>query len=260
MIDHYCPRLAQFVCRTPTLRKPNKAHIQFNEYDMTFSLLALGRLNIKTARAGSIPRISSIVQICSSFLDPLSTVEDLYIERQFLHEEFDIEENTLWLQLLVPFTAVKNLYLSKDFVPGTTIALQELIGGRITEVLPSLQNTFVDGHEPLDLPGKHWAVCCRTTALRPLYDHFYRGRACPERGGGGTGPHIVMYSDAARLASSLGPGWLQIMKAQVEPAAREIRWTSSFSMTLLDVISVFLKAYIVILALLFGEIRRCLFG
>ena len=39
---------------------------------------------------------------------------------------------------------MKNLYLSKEFVPGIAATLQELIGGRIKEVLPSLQNIFVE--------------------------------------------------------------------------------------------------------------------
>ena len=35
-------------------------------------------------------------------------------------------------------------YLSDKFAPGITAALQELIGGKIAEVLPSLQNIFVE--------------------------------------------------------------------------------------------------------------------
>ena len=57
----------------------------------------------------------------------------------------DAIENSLWLELLHPFPAVKNLYLSKDFAPGIAAALQEIVG---TEVLPSLQNIFVEGLEP----------------------------------------------------------------------------------------------------------------
>ena len=57
----------------------------------------------------------------------------------------DAIENTQWLELLLPFPAVKNLYLSKDFAPGIAAALQEIVG---TEVLPCLQNIFVDGLEP----------------------------------------------------------------------------------------------------------------
>jgi len=43
---------------------------------------------------------------------------------------------------------VKSLYLSREFAPGIGAALQELVGDRITEMLPSLQNIFVDGLEP----------------------------------------------------------------------------------------------------------------
>jgi hypothetical protein len=60
----------------------------------------------------------------------------------------DAIENTLWLQLFLPFTAVKNLYLSEEFAPGIAATLQELVGGRVTEVLPSLENIFVKGLEP----------------------------------------------------------------------------------------------------------------
>jgi hypothetical protein len=84
-------------------------------------------------------------------LPPSSPVKDLYIEHQYsqLVWENDAIENTQWLQLLLPFTAVKNLYLPEEFAPGIAAALQELVGARITEVLPGLQNIFVEGLEPL---------------------------------------------------------------------------------------------------------------
>ena len=83
-------------------------------------------------------------------MHPLSTVEDLYIERQhnqLVWSKYTIG-NILWLELLLPYTAVKNLYLSKEFGPDVAAALQELVGARITDVLPSLQNIFVEDLEP----------------------------------------------------------------------------------------------------------------
>jgi|SRR6266404_3246367 len=73
--------------------------------------------------------------------------EVLYIEHEYsrLVWKNDAIENTLWLELLLPFPAVKNLYLSKDFAPGIAAALQEIVG---TEVLPNLQNISVDELEP----------------------------------------------------------------------------------------------------------------
>jgi hypothetical protein len=103
-------------------------------------------------------------------LHPLSTVEDLHIEHQYeqLVWKNDAVENTLWLQLLLPFTAVKNIHLSKEFAPGIAAALQELVGGGITEVLPSLQRIFVEGLEP---SGPFQKSIGQFVAARQLSDH-----------------------------------------------------------------------------------------
>ena len=63
-------------------------------------------------------QLSSIEQVCNSSLHHLSTVEDLYIKKHQYSQlvwKNDAIENTLWLQLLITFTVVKNLYLSKEF-------------------------------------------------------------------------------------------------------------------------------------------------
>ena len=100
----------------------------------------------------------------------LSTVEDLYIEHRYW-EPFgknDLIENALWLELLHLFTAVKNLYLSKEFAPSIAAPLQELIGARIMEVLPSLQNIFV---EELKLSGAFEEKTRQFVAMRQLSDY-----------------------------------------------------------------------------------------
>jgi hypothetical protein len=77
-------------------------------------------------------------------------LEDLYIHERPSWESYwqDNVENTQWLELLRPFTDVKNLYLSKQFAPRIAPALQELVGDRTTEVLPTLQNIFLEELEP----------------------------------------------------------------------------------------------------------------
>jgi hypothetical protein len=149
-IDFDTPRLAQFINRTPKLRK-HDAHVQFND---TFAGVGLPpgsrTLEIEISCREPDWQLSSVAQVCNSSLHPLSAVEDLYIEHRYseLVWKNDAIEGTLWLELLLPFTAVKNLYLSKEFSPGIAASLQELVGGRIAEVLPSLQNIFVEGPEP----------------------------------------------------------------------------------------------------------------
>jgi hypothetical protein len=150
-IDFDTPRLTQFINRTPKLRKPD-AHVQFDDHFARVGLLPGPRtLQIATPCKEPDWQLSFVAQACNSSLHALCTVEDLYIEHKYsqLVWKDDAIENSLWLELLFPFTAVENLYLSKEFAPGIAATLQELIGARITEVLPSLQNIFVEGPEPL---------------------------------------------------------------------------------------------------------------
>jgi hypothetical protein len=122
-------------------------------------------------------QLSSIEQVCNSSLHPLSTTEDLYIGHRYskLVWRNDAIENTLWLQLLLPFTTVKNLYLSEESAPGIAAALQELEGGRITEVLPSLRNIFVGGSSHRDLSRKRLGSLLRRDSCLITLSPFLTG-------------------------------------------------------------------------------------
>ena len=80
----------------------------------------------------------------------LLTIENLYIDERLdsPSDWKDDIENAEWLDLLLPFTAVKNLYLSKKIATHLAPALKELTGGRTTEVLPALQNVLLEGFDP----------------------------------------------------------------------------------------------------------------
>ena len=174
-IDFDCPRLAQFIDCTPALRGRDEAHVQFG--DLTINITLRHRtsdsnydnLLIEIICTEPDRQLSSIGQVCN-YLPPISLVEDLYIEPvlcSVLAWENAIE-NTLWLELLVSFTTVKNLYLSNGFAPCIAAALRELVSGRITEVLPSLQNIFVKGLEPSEPFQENIA---QYIASRQLSDH-----------------------------------------------------------------------------------------
>jgi hypothetical protein len=152
-IDLHCPRLAQFINCTPALGARNKAHVKFDDWRSSVALIARSRaLEIVISCSEPERQLWSVGRVCNSSLPPPSMVEDIYIERRLGYSQRvwknDDIEITLWLQLLRPFTAVKNLYLSKEFASGIAIALQGLVGGSMTEVLPNLQNIFVEGLEP----------------------------------------------------------------------------------------------------------------
>ena len=172
-IDFDTPRLAQFINCTPTLRALDKARVQLDDRFGHVELLVSSptrNLSIEISCREPDWQLSSIEQVCNSSLDPLSMVEDFYIKHRYSRPVWknDAIENTLWLQLLLPFTAVRNLYLSEECALGIVAALQEPVGVRITEVLPSLQNIFVAGLKP---SGPFQENIGRFVAARRLSGH-----------------------------------------------------------------------------------------
>jgi hypothetical protein len=103
-------------------------------------------------------------------LQVISSLEQLFIRENKqlqLHWRDDIESSQ-WLELLHPFTAVKDLYLSQEFVPRIAPALQELVEGRAMEVLPAPQNLFL---EVLQLSEPVEKAVGRLVAARQLSGH-----------------------------------------------------------------------------------------
>jgi len=97
-------------------------------------------------------QISSLAQVCSSSFPPLPTLEHLDIDIETDPDSSlewkDDMEDTQWLELLHPFTSVKNLELFENSVPFVAPALQELSGEGVTGALPALQNLFFTGPQP----------------------------------------------------------------------------------------------------------------
>ncbi len=147
-IDFDAPRLVQFISRTPILADCD-AHVLFEDRSATVRhSFHLRDSTIEISCREPDWQLSSVAQVSNTCLPPLSRIEDLYIWHLYsqLIWKSDAIENTLWLELLLSFPAVKNLYLPKEFAPGIAAALQEIVG---TEVLPSLQKICVEGYEPL---------------------------------------------------------------------------------------------------------------
>ena len=146
------PQLFQFVSRSPTLRASEKGHISFGSkaiiVKFTSQTSTYDILSVEIACTALEWQLSSVAQVCTSSLSPLSTLEDLYILEKRGQLWPDDDENTLWLDLLRSFVAVKNLFLPKKFVPRIASALQELVRERTTEVLPTLGNIYLEGFQP----------------------------------------------------------------------------------------------------------------
>jgi hypothetical protein len=146
------PRFMHFIRRTPRLRALEKAHLYFFGRSARVNLLTETSdwpwLSVAILCEELDWQVSSLEQVCASCFPPLSKLEDLCISAYSQLDGQDNVENTLWMELLHPFTAVKNLYLSEEVAPRITTVLQELAGGGTIEVLPALQNIFVEDLQP----------------------------------------------------------------------------------------------------------------
>jgi hypothetical protein len=140
-INFHTPRLGQFISRTPRFTARDKARVQIIDGCARVALAGSGTLEIEILYGDPNSQVLRIAGICSS-LPPVSTVEVLYIEYQTIMWKNVAIEDTLWLDLLLPFSAVKNLHLSREIEIGITAALQENYESELTEVLPNLQNIF----------------------------------------------------------------------------------------------------------------------
>jgi hypothetical protein len=149
------PQFTQFVGRTFTLEALEKAHVVF-QFDSAAVKLSsetsgYGELKVKFLCRELDRQVSSLKQFCTSCLSPLSMSEDLHISYPNIDLRPDLEdyvENIPWLNVLQPFPAVKNLYLCHDIAPHIGFALQEFVGGKAREVLPVVQNIFLEGLQP----------------------------------------------------------------------------------------------------------------
>ena len=143
------PQLTLFFSRTPKLQTHDKAQLFFSDRDVSIILPQTfdRRVNLGISCGQSGWQLSSLAQVCSSSFHQalIPALEHLYIVEDRFSQVLwqDDVESGQWLELLRPFTAVKRLYVSREFVPRIAPALQELVvGERVTDVLPALR-TFV---------------------------------------------------------------------------------------------------------------------
>ena len=146
-IHIYTTQLAQFIGHAPRFRAIEEASIFFSDNAITVKL-ASRAIGHEGPLYQSNPRglFQLWPHIAPSF-PPLFTLERLYIS-----EIGDVDarlqqviNRTQWLEILRPFTAVKSLYISKLLAPQIMSDLQEFVGRGMVEVLPILQNIFIEG-------------------------------------------------------------------------------------------------------------------
>jgi len=124
-------------------------------------------------------QLLSLAQVCNPSFPFIFALEELQInEDGFLSSTHwkDDMENDQWLELLDPFTALKDLYLTYGIAQRFCGALQELSGERATEVLPMLRNLFVRGSslEPIREAMKPFVAARQLSTHPVVVDHWKR--------------------------------------------------------------------------------------
>jgi hypothetical protein len=145
-------QLPKFLCRIEKFTVLNLTKVDFHEHftNVHFSpRTETSSLSLTILCRELDWQLSSLSQVCNSVLLALSTMEYFYLGLDIPDAyppliEDDVE-NTQWLELLHPFSNVMDLHLSGKVATCIAPALQELAGELVTEILPTLQNIFLDG-------------------------------------------------------------------------------------------------------------------
>jgi hypothetical protein len=173
------PELNQFISRTPNFQTHDRVLVVFSLSDVSVRLpQTLGKLELGVSFEHSdFWHLSSLARVCSSSLPQalLPAVEYFFIfEEGNLYWEHDVE-NSDWLELFHPFTAVKKLYMREEFTDPIAFALQELVGERVIEVLPVLQTLCfkeLPAWKPVQKATRQF-ISARKLAGRPVAVHCW---------------------------------------------------------------------------------------
>ena len=149
-------QFAQFMARTTRFQDLNEAHVFFDNSGVqvgshapTRTFSERSRLRISCSKMSW--QLSSVAQVVTTFFPSIYKLEHLYIygPRYYYPSQWGDNniENMEWLEIIRPFTAVKSFYVSEKFTECIAPALQELVRGRVTEVLPALERLFLENFD-----------------------------------------------------------------------------------------------------------------
>ena len=149
------PQLAQFLSRIPKLKTCKEVHVMLLHEMVAVRLYLpfsrLPRFFLTTTCKALNQKLSFLAQVCRSSLSLLPSLEHLcIIDRSGVSQQQypDDFENHQWLEILRPFVAAKNLYLSKEIVPRIAPALRLVGEGLTPPVLSSLRCLFLEKPYP----------------------------------------------------------------------------------------------------------------
>ena len=144
-LDFDIPQLRRFLSQAEGFKAFDHAKVSIADHLIQLLLHSKfdsHRLELRISCRELDYQLSSLAQVLSSSFLIISTLEELEIKEHNLSSPQwkDDMENAQWLELLEPFTSLRNLYLTDKIPLHVCDALQELSGETVT---PALQNLFI---------------------------------------------------------------------------------------------------------------------
>ena len=170
------PRLYKFLDRADGFKPFIRAELRLSPWQVMAFLESPTTFKMNIASEVSDWPLESMTRLCDQPVPLLSQVERLEIREdrwngiEFQDEQGwqEIVDDPDWLELLDRFVSVKSLYISDRLGPILASVLDKVTGERVTEVLPALQNLFI---EHLWLQKFVQNTITPFVSARQLYDH-----------------------------------------------------------------------------------------
>ncbi|KAI9455201.1 hypothetical protein F5148DRAFT_1378121 [Russula earlei] len=175
-IDFVIPQLHRLISKTESFKTCDRATVYTSGRAIRFTT-RLPELSLEIRCRESDWQLASLAQVRSSIFPLLSTLVQLDIvdDAPPSHWKDDME-SAQWLELLDPFTAVKDLRITRQVARHVFQALEELAEA-VTDVLPALHNIFLKDLEPLGSVPKYIEgfVATRSLSGHPVAVHRWHG-------------------------------------------------------------------------------------
>jgi hypothetical protein len=179
------PQLSRFIGRAPKLKTRDEARVVFFHREVSVALPLPQTNNVPPPLKLGISykqtelQLSPLARVCGSSFpqDFIPAVKHLdIIWNLWGSDDSEVIENSEWLELLRPFTAVESLYISEEAVPRIAPALQEFVE---ESVLPALETlTLYESTSGPIQEGIARFVSARQLAGHPVvisYESGYNG-------------------------------------------------------------------------------------
>ncbi|KAH9966170.1 hypothetical protein BGW80DRAFT_1462439 [Lactifluus volemus] len=152
-------QLPQFIGHAPILMSYEQAEMEFVSSRVMIKLFpskgtsptGFLRLGISCGVTVVDWQVFSMAQMCSQLSFLLSSTERLDIRGDSNQSGSTLQvdmDDTQWLELFQPFTAIRTLRISRELWPLITSALRGLGGESAMEVLPALDSLYLEEYQP----------------------------------------------------------------------------------------------------------------